>query len=318
MSASSVSVTSSPSLRRTPTARRVSSRPSRASPCACRRRSSHERLLGARLHQRGGCLQLDRQPGQRMSEHVVYLSSDPCRLLQARRAQLLLARALRLGEQELGLVGSTDGLAGVGAGELHRGEPEPVGQGLEGRLVIDQHAQRECEQAKEEDSARLRELETVTRGRYRHKRERAAGSVGRRRYQQPAGAREHEQIRRRDAPSVGLPGPTEPAQDPNDQQQRDHQAATRARRAGIGNEDRPADQDQAKRPDGEGHPGVQRLQHQHVRNAKAYASTSALWSVAPRERTASTAVRPSTSAAAMPSIATVHASRLVIECCALK
>jgi len=51
------------------------------------------RSLAAALEQRAGRLQLDRQAGQRVREHVVDLAGDPRRLLQTRGAELLLAGA---------------------------------------------------------------------------------------------------------------------------------------------------------------------------------------------------------------------------------
>ena len=49
-------------------------------------------------------LQLDRRPGERVGEHVVQLGCDPSALRDCRRLELLLARVLELGEQQLGRV----------------------------------------------------------------------------------------------------------------------------------------------------------------------------------------------------------------------
>ena len=49
-------------------------------------------------------LQLDRGAGERVREHVVQLARDPAALGDRRRAGLLIARVLELGQQQLGLV----------------------------------------------------------------------------------------------------------------------------------------------------------------------------------------------------------------------
>ena len=49
-------------------------------------------------------LQLDRGAGERVREHVVQLAGDPAALGDRRRAGLLIARVLELGQQQLGLV----------------------------------------------------------------------------------------------------------------------------------------------------------------------------------------------------------------------
>ena len=49
-------------------------------------------------------LELDRGARERVREHVVQLAGDPAALGDRRRAGLLIARVLKLGEQQLGLV----------------------------------------------------------------------------------------------------------------------------------------------------------------------------------------------------------------------
>lgn len=79
--------------------------------------------VGALLDQRGRRLELNRQAGQRVRQHVVDLARDSRRLLEPRRAQLLLVRALRLGEQQLGLLRALARLAAGRGGESRGDEP---------------------------------------------------------------------------------------------------------------------------------------------------------------------------------------------------
>ena len=133
----------SPPARRTasprsaPTARRVSCSPSRASAWARCTRAEDGVAVGALLEQRARRLELDRQTGQRMGEHVVDLARDPRRLLQARRAQLLLVRALGLGQQQLGLLGPLRATGGCSTREQHGGKPERVGEQTDAAAVVD-------------------------------------------------------------------------------------------------------------------------------------------------------------------------------------
>ena len=60
--------------------------------------------VSALIEQRRRRLKLDGQAGQRVRQYVVDVASYPRLLLQARRAQLLLVRALGLGEQQLRLL----------------------------------------------------------------------------------------------------------------------------------------------------------------------------------------------------------------------
>ena len=94
------------SSRNAATARRVSSRPSTAS---CRERWMRSRRtvhVVALDEQRLGHLELDRERGQRVREHIVHLARDAHALVQSRRARLLLARALRLRQEQLRLLGA--------------------------------------------------------------------------------------------------------------------------------------------------------------------------------------------------------------------
>ena len=67
-------------------------------------RGPHLRARLLALGELARALQLDRRAGERVREHVVELARDPAALRDGRRPQLLLARVLELGEQQLGRV----------------------------------------------------------------------------------------------------------------------------------------------------------------------------------------------------------------------
>ena len=77
----------------------------------------HDVTVGAVFHEGAGRLELDGQAGQGVGEHIVDLARDPRRLLEPRGPQLLLVRALGLGQQQLGLLGPERALAGIGRGQ---------------------------------------------------------------------------------------------------------------------------------------------------------------------------------------------------------
>ena len=60
--------------------------------------------IRALREQRVGRLELDHEAGERVREHVVDVARDPRRLFESRGSQLLLVRALRLRQQQLGLL----------------------------------------------------------------------------------------------------------------------------------------------------------------------------------------------------------------------
>ena len=140
----------------------------------------HRVAVGALLNQRTRRLELNREPGERVRQHVVDLPGDPRRLLEPRRAQLLLVRALGLGEQQLGLFGTHLGLAAGRRRERHGDEPERVGEHADAASVVDEHRRAERERSQRDDEERARQLHADARGGNRHEHERGGGGVRRR------------------------------------------------------------------------------------------------------------------------------------------
>ena len=94
----------SASPRSAPTAWRALARPALTSSLARSIASLRPRRGVLAVGELARPLQLDRGARQRVREHVVQLARDPAALGDRRRARLLIARVLKLGEQQLGPV----------------------------------------------------------------------------------------------------------------------------------------------------------------------------------------------------------------------
>ena len=138
-------------------------------------RRTHLRARLLALGQLARPLQLDRRPGERVGEHVVQLARDPAALGDCRRPQLLLARVLELGEQQLGRVlARTRLLDEVGDQPEQHAQQRP-GDDRRGRAAGERRGETEPDRHRSPD----REPERQRQPRDRHPHRGAAGKRGR-------------------------------------------------------------------------------------------------------------------------------------------
>ena len=244
------------SPRSAPTAWRVSSSPSRASVVGTLHAREDSVAVGALFDQRARRLELNRQPGQRMSQDVVDLTRDPGRFLQARRAQLLLVRALGLGEQQLGLLRAHAGLATGRRGESCRDEPERVGEQTDAVPVVGEHRRGERQSSQGDDEERSWQVRAQARCGNRYEHEPAGGGVGRGAREDAARHRENVHVGR-DPALVRADRPHEPGDHASDEADRDHQPAPAATQVVARVQHRPADQHEPDNPHHGREPRVQ-------------------------------------------------------------
>ena len=142
-----------------------------------------------------GRLQLDHEAGECVREHVVDVTGDPRRLFESGGSQLLLVRALRLGQQQLGLLKANPGLTDIRSAESHGREAKRIGEHAERFVVVDDrtNADRRRPERRHDQT-----LQQTAPGGCRHRRdegERAGSAVLRGHLDDAPADRDHVQVR---------------------------------------------------------------------------------------------------------------------------